>query len=266
MLSVPTKLTSAEIIPFALFAITLLYALLSRYSWRKRPALTAVPFTWLMAAMAWWSLGYGLEIEYPHLPNKIFLAKLQYPGIVAIPVLWFEFALEYTRREAFLTRRKQILLWVIPVIIIILAWTNELHHLIWTTTSLVQVNNLTFLHLEHGPAFWISVVYNYLLILAGSWILILGAWQASYIYRAQAISVLVAVLFPIVGNIIYLTGLLPDLGVDLTLFLFIPTSLILAWASRAIACSISFHQDRPPFCVTCAMAFWCWMHSIRFYI
>jgi len=229
MLFLTAKFTPVEIIPHALFATAFFYTLLSLYSWRKRPALTAVPFTGLMLAMAWWSLGYGLEIEYPNLVNKIFLAKLQYPGIVAIPVLWFEFALEYTRREAFLTRRNQILLWVIPFIIIILAWTNELHHLIWTATSLAQINNLIFLHLEHGPAFWISVVYNYLLILVGSWILILGAWQASRLYRAQAISILAAVLCPIVGNIIYLTGLLPDLGVDLTIFLFIPTSLILAW-------------------------------------
>src|SRR5512147_2044203 len=99
MPSIPARFASAEIIPSALFTTAALYFFLSLYGWRKRPALTVIAFAWTMLAMAWWSLGYGLEIQYQNLPDKIFWAKAQYLGIVAIPVLWLEFALEYTGRK-----------------------------------------------------------------------------------------------------------------------------------------------------------------------
>ena len=44
---------------------------LSLFAWRRRWAPGAVPFTLLMLAVAWWSVGYALELGSADLEAKV---------------------------------------------------------------------------------------------------------------------------------------------------------------------------------------------------
>lgn len=230
MIPLSTDFNFLAIIPSILFMVAALYGMLGLYAWRRRRTPILMPFLGLMLAMGVWSLGYGMEISTQAMIVKIFWAKVQYFGVVIVPVLWLEFAFEYTGRESLLTPRNQFLLRILPAITLILVWTNDLHHLMWGEVRLIQLGASTLLDIDRGFFFWIISAYAYLLILTGSIISILGALRAPRPYHAQAIAILIAVFTPLVGNIIYLSGLLPKTSIDPTSLFFVPTGIALAWA------------------------------------
>ena len=73
-------------------------------------------------------------------------------------------------------------------------------------------------------------VYSYALLLIGTVIIIQRSiWRKQGSYRRQAVALLVAVLAPWVGNILYLSGKSPIPYLDLTPFAFTLTVAALAW-------------------------------------
>lgn len=119
-----------------LIAAGLLSVWLTNYARRHRSVAGALPFAVITLAVAEWAFGYALEVAGADLATKIFWAKVQYLGIVSAPIGWLAFALLYTQRERWLTRRNLILAAIFPVITILLTFTNESHQLIWSSVGL----------------------------------------------------------------------------------------------------------------------------------
>src|SRR5260370_35232637 len=80
-------------------------AALARSAWHRRPAPGAIAFCLLMLAVAGWSLGYALELASPDLPTTLFWDNIAWLGSVSAPTLWLAFALQYSRRARWLSRR-----------------------------------------------------------------------------------------------------------------------------------------------------------------
>jgi diguanylate cyclase (GGDEF)-like protein len=223
----PLDLPLAVLVPGLLIVIAGIYALLGLLGWRYRDALAARVFMWLMLALGIWSLGYGLEIYSQSLPLKIFWAKVEYLGIASGPVLWLLFALAYTGQWQWLTWRKLAGLWLVPIATVILFWANDSVHLIWKSVILIHSGELTLLDPQYGQFFWPFMAFSYACLVAGSMIAVVGTWRAPPLFRAQALTTIAAVVFPLMGNVFY-TLLGGDL--DPTPFFFLPSSIALAWA------------------------------------
>jgi len=183
-----------------------------------------------MFAVAFWSFAYALELGSADLPTSILSAKIEYLGIVTAPVAWLTFALQYTHRDRWLTRRNVVLLMLVPMITLLLTWTNERHGLIWSATSLSNDGERFVLEVTHGGWFWVHTVYSYLCLLTGAALLISALLRSPHLYRQQAGAVLIGVVAPWVGNALYVSGLNPWPGLDLTPFSFTITGLALAWS------------------------------------
>lgn len=197
-------------------------------AWRRQAPAGAGYFAALMLAAAEWTFMRGFEASAVGLPAKVFWAKWQYPGIISMPPLWLMFALAYSQREHWLTRRNLLWLWVIPLITLALIPTTESHRLIWTDITPVSDSPTANLRYGHGPWFWLATFYNYTLILLGSGLLIKVALRFPRAYRWQAAALLIAVAVPLVGNAVYLMGFSPLPGFDLTPLAFTITGLFLA--------------------------------------
>ncbi len=199
-------------------------------AWRRRPAPGAWPTVFLMLAVALWSLAYALELGSANLEAQTFWAKVQYLGIVTVPVTWLILALEYTGLAKWLNRRNLVLLAIVPLLTLVLVWTNELHGLIWTRVGQATAGSYVVLDLTYGGFFWVHFAYAYLLLLAGTvrWLQVLI--RAPQLYRGQAGAVLVGALTPWVGNALYVSGLSPFPHLDLTPLAFTVSGLALAWA------------------------------------
>ncbi len=187
--------------------------------------------TVLSIAAAVWSGGAALEYASPGISGQIIWSKVEYLGTVSCPVLLLTFALEYNHMTQWLTRRNIILLFIVPLITLLLAITNEWHGLIWSSfTPGPAGNNLIIF--GHGLAFWIGAVgYSYLIMFAGTILLIRGALNLPAPYRRQLFLVVIAALLPWLVNAVYLAGLSPTPGLE-------PTPLAVVFASTFFALAI----------------------------
>jgi len=126
---------SEQLIPLFYFLLiaAVIPVLLGLYGLRRHSAPGITEFGLLMLAVAWWVLTSALEKAMPTLSSRVLWSRFQYIGIVSTAVLWFIFAVRFTRRDALLTPIVTIGLWVIPVITVILAFSNgSLHNLLWS--------------------------------------------------------------------------------------------------------------------------------------
>jgi PAS domain S-box-containing protein len=219
---------STYILP--LIAAALISSWVAIYAWSRRSTASAVALAVMAVAITEWCAGYALEIAGADLPTKLFWAKSQYFGIALAPLMWLIFAVIHSNRDRNLTARDITLLSVIPAITVLLAFTTDSNHLIWTEFHVTQSNGFSALEVSHGPWFWVHSVYSYLLLLVGTVIIVLRSiWRKQGPYRRQARALLVAVLAPWSANILYITGLSPIPNLDLTPFAFTITIVALAW-------------------------------------
>lgn len=189
----------------------------------------AIAFGLMTLAVAEWSLGYVVELGSANLAAKIFWAKVQYAGIVAVPVAWLVFALHFANREGWLTRRTATLA-VVPVATLLLVWTNEWHSLVWSRTSLETTGLFPALSVSYGPWFWVHSVYSYMLLLLGTFFLVRIVAGFPSLYRWQAGLLVIGVLAPWVGNGLYIFRLAPIPNLDLTPFGFTISGVAIGWA------------------------------------
>ncbi|MEZ0396087.1 MAG: histidine kinase N-terminal 7TM domain-containing protein [Anaerolineales bacterium] len=186
----------------------------------------AVWLAWLMAAITVWSFGYALELAIGDLRIQILMAKIEYFGITTTPVLWFFFALSYCGYNDILRRGRLHWLWLGSLSFLLLAWTNEMHGLIWTGFHQVHLNALKILVVTHGLAFWGLVAFSYILLLGGSVLFIRQAAKTRSPHRAQSLLILLAVALIWAGNVLYNSGLNPFPYLDLTSFAMTAAGLI----------------------------------------
>ncbi|MBK8047500.1 MAG: hypothetical protein IPK16_10465 [Anaerolineales bacterium] len=118
----------------------------------RRSALGAKALISMLIAVAIWEVAYALEIYSPTLDEKIFFAKVEYIGIAAVVPAWLVFTVLYTHQDRWIIRNPIgiVLMSAIPVLSLILVWTNEAHGLIWSTTELDTTTPIPMLAVTHG--------------------------------------------------------------------------------------------------------------------
>ena len=198
--------------------------------WRRRATASGAMALFMLAlACAEWSLGYALEIAGNDLPTKIFWGKSQYIGIVTVPLAWIIFAYAHANPGAWLTRRTVAVLSILPAITLILAFTTEFHGLIWKHIEVRTVGSFSALHVVHGLGFWIYWAYTNVLLLIGTLLILRLFRRTKGLLRRQNVLLLLAVLTPWLGNILYVTGLSPIPNLDITPFAFTVSVVAFAW-------------------------------------
>lgn len=199
------------------------------YAWPRRATAAAASLAGMALVITVWLVGYALEIAGATLSIKLLFAKMQYIGIVLAPLAWFIFAFNHTNQAQTLPLRPAALLAVVPLLTLVIAFTTEAHGLLWSQYGILQSGNFSALKVTYGPWFWVHSIYSYVLLLAGTGLIIRSIVRDQGLYRAQAAALLVGVLAPWIANIIYLAGLSPLPHLDLTPFAFTLTVAAIAW-------------------------------------
>jgi PAS domain S-box-containing protein len=162
-----------------------------------------------------WTLGFYLESLSSTLGQQLFFNNIGYIGSMSVPVIWFIFTLEYTTDRR-VTAWGVLPYCIIPAITLVLVWTNNWHHLMWSNEHLGTSGAFTVTVKTYGTFFWVMVVYNYVLIITGAIVLIRRLWVGVALYRGQAISLIVAAVLPMMWNVIYIFNLVTLPRKDLT--------------------------------------------------
>jgi signal transduction histidine kinase len=156
------------------------------------------------------------------------LAQFQYIGIVAVAPLWLMFGSQYARAHWLRDRAAVLLLWVVPAVTLVLAFTNDAHRLLWLQVEPVHTAGGMRLVYHHGPWFWLAVAYNYVCLSACTVLLLQSMRRFPLPYRRQTTLFLVGALLPWLGNAVYVSGFLPP-GIDLTPVGFAVSGAALLW-------------------------------------
>ena len=208
----------------AFLANSLLTALITVVAFRRRPAPGATVFSYAMALATFWSFTQYFESGSTTAAGSLFWTQIQYIATTMMPATWFLFAVRYCGLR-FLEGRGAAVLFIIPAITLVLAWTNPLHSLIWTDVSAAP-GQVPFVHYEHGLWLWFYAIYSYILVIAGSMLLVRESMYAPVMRRHQAIALVAGAMAPIVANAIYMLDLSPIPGLDLTPFAFTLSGLM----------------------------------------
>ena len=195
-------------------------------AWGRRKIPGAASVVLFLLGLCVWSLTYGLFWASPSFMRPFWL-NVTYFGVVSAPVAYFAFTLYQTGRHAWISRtRNRLLLSLVSVVTLILLWTDSYHGLFFGGKRTPDSSAF----FDGGLFFWLSTLYLYGLMLAGT-LLLFQAWRHSHpVFRSQAGLVLFAALLPWLSNIISLSGLNPLHGLDLTPMSFTLTGLIIAYS------------------------------------
>ena len=211
-------------VPLLIFA-ALISAGLVLYVARHRAVPGAGGFLLIMGPAAVWSFSYALELAGADLPTRLFWNKFQYFGAAILPVGWLIFALQYTGHERWLTRTNLAWLSVVPLMTLVLVWTNERHRLVMSEFGLSNFS--AGLAITSGPWYWVLIAYSYTLLFIGTLLLILTLLRSSSIYRRQVAVMIFGALVPWVMSAADTFRLNP-LSVSLVSFSFTITGLLFA--------------------------------------
>ncbi|MEZ4594196.1 MAG: histidine kinase N-terminal 7TM domain-containing protein [Chloroflexota bacterium] len=197
------------------------------YTFRQRQVPGVTDLFRLLLAITVWIFAYVGELSATSLEAKLFWAKVQYFGIVYLPVGYSFFALKYIGLFPKIKQQRllKIIHYAIPLLTLIFTWTNEWHELIWPEISLIQEQQLSYLVLEHGTWFWVNVGFVYLVLATSTFLLLRKIFTTPNQFRHQIGLIVIGSLCPWIGNLLYITGLNPFPYLDLTPFAFAVTAV-----------------------------------------
>jgi PAS domain S-box-containing protein len=183
----------------------------------------------MLVALSAWCGGYAWELTAVGLEAKTLALKAKYFGVLLLPLAWTGFIFDFVARESALSRRIVGALAVVASGLLALAWTDGSHHLFWGDLHLEgQGDNAALV--GRGPGFWANITITYASLLAGIAVLVSHAVQSPYLYAKRASVLIVAVLLPWVGNMLFLAAEEGSGVVDPTPFLFSCTAVLAAVA------------------------------------
>ncbi len=205
-------------------------SILALHVLRRRRSREALSISLVMLCMGAWAIFYGFQLSDATLAGQVFWNKIQYVAVAPLSVFWLVFCLEYSGRSTWISKKTLLLLLVVPVITVVLVWTNEHHGLIWKSFILERNGAVLTESSTNGPWVWFYTGYSYLLLLIGS-LLVFRRLVDSKIrmYQGQAAALLFFILTPWLGNILFLIGIHPFPHLNITPFIFAVTCPVLAW-------------------------------------
>ena len=196
---------------------------------RDTPAITA--FVVIMFSASLWSFGFAAEVISTSLEAKVFWANIQFVGINILNFSWFVMALYYTGQPR-QTIRSLSALSIMPLITILVIWSNSYHHLFRGNPSLeIITSSFSVLNSDYGIYFYAVYLPFGWLFNAASLFLLFRFWiKAPPIYRRQRLILATSFLFPLLVDILYTVGITPISNFNFTPIAFSISGLLISWS------------------------------------
>lgn len=184
---------------FSEIVITLLAIFLGKQ--KKRQIKTA--FLCFLACLFVWDLSLIFQILLQNTSiDPFFFEKIAGIGAFLSPVSFYFLGKIFSQTKVNF-RWYHSLLFIIPVTSIILAFTNDFHHLIVKEYSIYSDQTVW------GPYFPIHSIYTYALYAIGIWSFVRYSIKNSGFFSNQSILIIIGTLIPLVVNLFGTFGIMP---------------------------------------------------------
>ena len=138
----------------------------------------------VMLSNSIWSVAYGFELASSNADQMKFFVNIEYLGITTLPVIWFLYCMELVEKDQWFKKTSnKLLISIIPILTLLLVWTNDFHHIHYEQISIDRSGDFPMLALVPGPSFRIFTLFFYCLLLIGSYLLIVKFRKSDAAYR-----------------------------------------------------------------------------------
>ncbi len=189
----------------SLVIITIINAFLIVYLSKKKSKnqLNKV-FILALSLLILWSIGLIAQITLsgPLNIEPIYFDYFVYIGACLVPVAVFFMGLIYANTKIEFKKR-YLLLFVIPIISLIVLWTNDYHHLFYEHYSVDFQENV------YGPYATIHNIYSYVLLALGIIYMLKFSIKNSGFFSKQSLLIVLGVSVPLVVNILGTFKIIP---------------------------------------------------------
>jgi len=188
--------------PYVLFlAVSALISLIASLITRRRSAPGSFTLGLLLFAMSVWSGSYALSLTDIPLSSKTFWLGIMFISMASVPVTYLIFILEYTRRQKWLSPLPISLILAIPILSLILKWTNGYHHLVYLSFKTIELDNTYVIQYVLDPWYYVGMAYSYAVIAISFILLLSSTIYSGPLLRNQYYQVLLASLVPLLANL-----------------------------------------------------------------
>lgn len=169
-----------------------------------------------------WSIGLIMQITLSEPLNipPIYFDYFVYIPICLVPITVFFIGLIFANTKITF-KKKYLLLFIVPIISLLVLWTNDYHHLFYKNYSVdFQIN-------EYGPYATIHNVYSYALLAVGILYMLKFSIKNSGFFSKQSMLIVLGISIPVVVNILGTFKIIP-MSIYITPITFTITILLCA--------------------------------------
>jgi len=192
---------------------------------------TRTALLFLLSIMILWSVGTLLEVDYQYATGVVYIqfVHICYIGICLMPIALLYLGMAILRPD-WDPRPVHAAFLIIPVISIVMVFTDSLHHLFFVNFSLHSSEAV------YGAYYYFHSVYSYGCIFAAVILMIIASIRNSGLFSMQSLLVIIGIVLTAVPNIMYSFGI-ADLPFSVSVAAFTITILFLMiafWKYRFI--------------------------------
>ena len=200
-----------------LLSIGMIVAIVRNY----RPSQTRTAFIAVLGVMVLWGAGTLLEVDFQYATGVSYMAfvNICYIGICLMPIALLNLGMAILRPD-WTPRPVHAVFLVIPILSIIMVFTDPLHHLFFVNFSLHSSEAV------YGPYYYFHSVYSYGCIFAAVILMIIASVRNSGLFSRLSLFVVLAIVLAAVPNVMYSFGV-ADLPFSVSVAAFTITILFL---------------------------------------
>lgn len=187
---------------FSLLLALLVFFMKQSFSGRKT-------FFLINVTSALYIFGYAFGLTSSTLTEIEWMTRIQYLGLPFIGPLYIVLVMQFTSLDRYFTKKFLTGLFLVPVLTVLMVWTNPFHHLFYKTLTVNVVEGYLLTEFTIGFFYIIHGGYTFGSLFAA---LVLLVWQARRVhrsYRLHVIAMFIALLIPMTASFLYLIGLTP---------------------------------------------------------
>jgi two-component system, NtrC family, sensor histidine kinase HupT/HoxJ len=180
--------------------IILIYTILTMAKGQEISKIMGILFTTLII----WCMGLLVQriiLKIDMYIDPIYCDYITYIGICFAPPIALLMSLAYSGSK--ISSKTKSLFFVIPVISLLVLWTNDFHHLFYVTYS------VNFNEAVYGPMFNLNTGYSYIMMITFILIMSTSSVRKSGFFSMQTILIVVGSLVPLVVNILGTLRIIP---------------------------------------------------------
>jgi PAS domain S-box-containing protein len=196
-------------------------------AWKRRHVVPyATPLAIFSLGTALWALPYAVHWADLFRFSEFFWVDMTYFGVIIVPTAFLAFALSYTDKAHWLSKRTILLLTIVPLLTLVFLWTDPMFGVFFAGKRSGAVAVI----IEGGIWFWFQLAYSYSLIAYGMLLMFRAFLRFPQTYRGQIGMMIIGCLIPVALSAIGIFGTSPIPNLDLTPISFTLTGVFISVA------------------------------------